>query len=178
MKKLKYTKVSTILDLIENNDKNCELLFNDLKKDQSLRLPEVITQPWTVLYSSVPNAISQLVIPRDLNRSNRSKIISVIEMLKKKQGFRTAEEMEVISVLQSFVAIGSVPVMATSRRDKDDKEDKEDEGKEGERRTERRHKDEKKEDSRRNKDDKQKEKKDSSRRSSSTKGNLRLLSEN
>ena len=44
--------------------------------------------------------------------------------------------MEVISVLQSFVATGNVPVMASSRRDKDDKEDKEDEGKEGGKRKE------------------------------------------
>ena len=44
--------------------------------------------------------------------------------------------MEFISVLRSFIAIGNVPVMASSRRDKDDKEDKEDEGKEGGKRKE------------------------------------------
>ena len=115
------------MEQIEKHDKNCELLFNDLKMDQSHRLPEVITQPWTVLYFSEPNVLSQLVIPRQLTRSNKSKIISIIEMLRRKQGFRTAEEMEVISVLQSFVATGNVPVLASSRRDKDDKEDKDDE---------------------------------------------------
>ena len=49
LKKLKYTEVSIILELIEKHDKNCELLFNDLKMDQPQRLPEVITQPWIVL---------------------------------------------------------------------------------------------------------------------------------
>ena len=119
LRNLKYTEVSTVLELIESDGKINECLALDLKKDQFSRLPEVCTNPWTVIYQDSPNKITQLVMSRDLNHHNKRKIHFVLEQLKKKV-IRSAEEIEVISILQSFIATGTIPESVKHRRNKDD----------------------------------------------------------
>ena len=78
---------------------------------------------------------------RDLNHHNKRKIHFVLEQLKKKM-IRSAEEIEVISILQSFIATRTIPESVKHRRNKDG--DDQDGDKSGDAKYQRRKKDEKK----------------------------------
>lgn len=68
LKSLKYSEMDVILEKIKNKNLNNMNLFDDLRNDQSLRLPEVFTNPRTIVYqyTTKPEDIKQLVIPKHL----------------------------------------------------------------------------------------------------------------
>lgn len=106
LKELKFSEIDNILKWIEMKGENNRCLFDDLGNDQPSRFPEVNTYPRIILFQSGTKIedVSQLAIPRGLHHRNRRLIFVVIDQLKRKKGFRTAEELEVISMLQSFIA--------------------------------------------------------------------------
>ncbi|KAK1403753.1 hypothetical protein POM88_003358 [Heracleum sosnowskyi] len=129
LEKLRFTELSTIMDLIEQGGANNKRLFDDLKIDQDQRLPEVISKPKTIIFQSLSqdSSIDQLVIPSDLTRKNNAKINQVLQMLRAKRGVRTAEELEMIHTLQSFLIHGVIPESVkekSKKKDDDDDEEK------------------------------------------------------
>ena len=52
LEKLRFTELDTIMELIEKTGENNRILYEDLKKDQFLRLPEVIINPRTIISRS------------------------------------------------------------------------------------------------------------------------------
>ncbi|KAK1394699.1 hypothetical protein POM88_013755 [Heracleum sosnowskyi] len=129
LEKLKFSELSIIMDLIEKDGANNRRLFDDLKIDQHLRLPEVISKPRTIIFQSLSqdSSIEQLVIPSDLTRKNNAKINQVLQMLRAKRGVRTAEELEMIHTLQSFLIHGVIPESVKEKSKKKDGEDDDEE---------------------------------------------------
>ncbi|KAK1355880.1 hypothetical protein POM88_049136 [Heracleum sosnowskyi] len=129
LEKLKFTEVSIILELIEKSGVNNKSLYNDLEMDQNQRLPEVIPKPRTVIFQSLSKvrSIDQLVIPKDLTMKNNTKINQVLQMLRAKKGVKTAEELEMINILQSFLIHGVLPESVTEKNKKKDGEDDDEE---------------------------------------------------
>lgn len=119
----KFSEVDTIIKLIERNGDNNKFLYECLMKDQELKLPEVQYNPLAIVYKagSNVNEIVVYAVPEDLNRHNWSKIIFVAEQLRKKEGIRTIEEIEMKSILQSFIATGAIPesIKYKMKKDKD-----------------------------------------------------------
>ena len=120
---LKHSEVDYVLRLIERDNENAKSLFDELKNSQSARLPEVFTKPRTITYQSGTKIedISQLVIPKQLTHQNKKLIHHILEKLQKKKGYRTAEEVEAITILRSFLATGVVPETAKAIH-KDDRD--------------------------------------------------------
>ncbi|KAK1379297.1 hypothetical protein POM88_026041 [Heracleum sosnowskyi] len=137
LEKLRFTELSTIMDLIEKGGANKKRLFDDLKMDQDQRLPEVISKPKTIIFQSLSqdSSIDQLVIPSDLTRKNNAKINQVLQMLRAKRGVRTAEELEMIHTLQSFLIHGVIPESVKEKNKKKDGDDDDDKEKTYERRS-------------------------------------------
>ena len=52
LEKLKFTEINTIMKLIENNGDNNKSLYEDLIKNQSLRLPELSSYPKSAIFQS------------------------------------------------------------------------------------------------------------------------------
>ncbi|KAK1394471.1 hypothetical protein POM88_013527 [Heracleum sosnowskyi] len=129
LEKLKFTEVSIILELIEKSGVNNKSLYNDLEMDQNQRLPEVIPKPRTVIFQSLSKvrSIDQLVIPKDLTMKNNTKINQVLQMLRAKKGVKTAEELEMINILQSFLIHGALPDSVKEKNMKKDGEDDDEE---------------------------------------------------
>ncbi|KAK1394321.1 hypothetical protein POM88_013377 [Heracleum sosnowskyi] len=128
LEKLRFTELSIILDLIEKHGENNKRLHDDLKIDQYQRLPEVISKPRTIIFQSLSqdSSIDQLVIPSDLTMKNNARINQVLQMLRSKKGVRTAEELEMIHTLQSFLIHGVIPESLKEKsKKKDDEEDDE-----------------------------------------------------
>ncbi|KAK1352465.1 hypothetical protein POM88_053404 [Heracleum sosnowskyi] len=149
LEKLKYTELDTLLELIEKNGENNKRLYDELKSHQFLRLPDLNSSPRTIIFQSLTktNSIDQLMIPAQLEMKNKDKINQVVEMLRAKRGFMTAEELEIIQVLQSFLIHGRIPESVKERNEK--KDDKDDEDKSSRRRSQQRSdKDDKSESSR------------------------------
>ncbi|KAK1379255.1 hypothetical protein POM88_025999 [Heracleum sosnowskyi] len=175
LEKLRFTELSIILELIEKHGMNNESLYNDLKMDQNKRLPEVISKPRTIIYQSLSqdSSIDQLVIPSDLLMKNNAKINQVLQMLRAKRGARTAEELEMIRTLQSFLIHGVIPESVKEKSKKKDGED-DDEEKTYERRSQtRRNKDGSSESSRSKYQKKSKDAGDDKRDSKGTKETTR-----
>lgn len=71
---LKYSEVYVVINLIEKTNNNNKSLYDDLRNDQPYRMPEVCTNPRTILYQfgTRPEDIDQLVIPKHLTHKNNS----------------------------------------------------------------------------------------------------------
>lgn len=156
---LKYNEVDVIIKLIEQSDPNSKSLHDDLRNGQPSRLPEVIKNPWTIIYQSGTRIedIDQLVIPQHLTPKNHSIIIAICEQLQKKKGRRTSDEVEAMNILRAFIATGKVPEKVKSRRDKDNEDKDRSDGREKQHRSNKDGEDKEKKDEKKKKGDDNKE---------------------